>query len=152
MAPAHVYRGAAVKALDIRRSASAGTCRSYADQVTYPTLDREAARRDPSVIDQWEQKVELLYKAELAAINMTFGPQDDAGRETALRDWEYAARGDREWADGYRRGLADARLAELSARQGPGVMANDPKDGWSPSLERTLGYENGLQDGNERRT
>jgi hypothetical protein len=118
----------------------------------YPTLDRAAARKDLTVLDRWEERVELLYKAELASLNLTFSPQDDTGRDTALGEWEHAARADREWADGYRRGLADASVTDPSVRQGPGVMPHDPKDGWSPTVERRLGYEDGLKDGNERRT
>jgi hypothetical protein len=116
----------------------------------YPALDRVAARRDPAVIAQWQQRVELLYKVELAGLNLTFSPQNDSGRDNALKEWERAATNDREWADGYRRGLADADTEE-GDRKGPGVMAHDPKDGWSPSLERQSGYEDGLTDGLRRR-
>lgn len=116
----------------------------------HPSLDREVVRRDLTVLDRWEERVELLYKAELASLPMTFSPQDDIGHEPALAEWEGAAQRDREWADGYRRGLADASVRDSSARQGPGVMPHDPKDGWSPSLERLSGYEDGLQDGGER--
>jgi hypothetical protein len=117
----------------------------------YPALDRDAARRDPAVIDHWQQRVEILYKVELAGLDLTFSPQDDIGRDNALREWEQAATLDREWADGYRRGLTDSRAQEAD-RQGPGVMAHDPKDGWSPSPERRCGYEDGLADGRKHRT
>lgn len=94
----------------------------------------------------------MLYEIELAELNLRFDPRDDSGRDDALQDWEYSARGDREWAEGYRRGLADACVGDPSMRQGPGVMPHDPKDGWSPSLERQSGYEEGLQDGTQRRS
>jgi len=120
--------------------------------VMYPDLNRVAARRDLTVLDRWEQRVEMFYKAELSGADLRFDPRDDTGRDNALRDWEQAARRDREWADGYRRGLADAAIEDDSMRQGPGVMPDDPKDGWSPSLERLSGYEDGLTDGSQHRT
>jgi hypothetical protein len=117
----------------------------------YPALDREAARRDPRFLDRWEERVDLLYKVELSELDLRFSPQDDIGLDNALTEWERAARGDREWAAGYRRGLADS-LVEESDRRGPGVMPLDPKDGWSPSLERRAGYDDGLLDGSKRGT
>lgn len=90
--------------------------------------------------------MDLLYKAEMAGLNLRFTPQDETGRDDAIRAWEQLARADREWAAGYRRGRADAATTE-SHRQGPGVMPDDPKDGWSPSLDRLAGYEDGLHDG-----
>ena len=119
---------------------------TIADVARYPRLDREDARRDASVFEQWEADVAAAY-AEIVRSVPTFGP---GGQETAPDDlgaFEQAARNDREWADGYRRGRADAHVERSGLLQGVGVMPDDPKDGWSASLTRQAGYALGLEDG-----
>lgn len=110
-----------------------------------PRLDREAARRDVAEIDRWEREVHAAYVS--LHPHVAFSIDNVAANElSGLAEFEQAARDDREWAEGYRRGLADARRDD-NEREGPGVMRDDPKDGWSASVTRRDGYALGLQDG-----
>ena len=109
-------------------------------------LDRLAARTDPTLIAEWEAEVAVRYRAlrDSASFDPGSGEPDHAQLEQLLR-LDRRSRDDREWVEGYRRGLADARL-DLAVRSGPGVT-RDPRDGWSAGKDRTEGYQAGLLDG-----
>lgn len=110
-----------------------------------PRLDRQAARGDLGAIAEWERDVEAAYRKVLRQMT-PFSPGSVADGPDGLSELEHTVLDDREWAEGYRRGRADAGRA-IDRRQGPGVMPDDPKDGWSPSITRQSGYDQGVQDG-----
>jgi hypothetical protein len=104
------------------------------------SLDREACRADPAMIDHWERSLDAEYRALLARVDVT----TPSGAEE-VRNFEHACTADREWAAGYRAGRADGeRLDRGQPLEGPGVSSFG--DGWSPSVTRQAGYDLALQD------
>ena len=108
----------------------------------YPALDREAARHDHAVLEAWERAVREAYLA-LTRDAPSFGGEHERDADPRLAAFERRADADREWAQGYRRGVADAGGG---SGIGPGIRPDD-RDGWEPSLTRQEGYAAGLADG-----
>jgi hypothetical protein len=112
--------------------------------VKYPMLNREAARLDPTAIDEWQRSVPSAYR-ELTATGASFSPSEGGQANEQLAGFERRALEDRDWVEGYRRGLADAGVP---VRQGPGATRGGLRDdGWSASPIQLQGYKAGLEDG-----
>jgi hypothetical protein len=116
--------------------------------VTYVPINRH--QLDARVIDLDE--AEALVRAFLAKRpNLKVDPAGHAESSTsemeAVRLDVLAALSDLDWIDGYRHGIEDARRASIGEElRGPGATP-DPKDGWSPSVQRTDAYNAGLRRG-----
>ena len=116
--------------------------------VAYPPLNRDEARRDPSAIDVWRERVHAEQARRLARA----GPVDPGapsrpGVFDPVVEFNRRMVDDLEWADGYMAGRRDAEARRAGAAEaGPGPTP-DPKDGWSTGPTRAAAYALGLQDG-----
>jgi hypothetical protein len=116
--------------------------------VAYPVLDREACRRNPSMIDAWRQRAhqEQARLLELAGSVDPAAPPRPQAFDPVV-EFNRRMLDDLEWVAGYVAGRRDAQAARDGAEQtGPGATP-DPKDGWSASRTRVDAYKLGLEDG-----
>lgn len=115
------------------------------DAVTYIRIDRVALMTSPGRLDAAESSVRAFLASRPTLTADPKGQMESSPEEMEeVRLNVAAAISDLDWIDGYRRGLADAERASRGATLvGPGATP-DPKDGWSPSVQRSDAYNAGL--------
>jgi len=109
----------------------------------YPALDRGDVHGDRE-LTRWEAALGEAHQRAVATwAAVEHGPADrQAAAADLLRDFEYRARQDREWASGYRAGLEDATRVAAGLK----VRGHQSPD-WDVPLARLEGYERGLANG-----
>ena len=116
--------------------------------MTYVPVDAQQIDGGVVDLDEAEARVRafLAERPNLKADPAGHAESSPSEMETVRLD-VLAALSDLDWIDGYRCGVEDARRASNGEQlRGPGATP-DPKDGWSPSVQRIDAYNAGLRRG-----
>lgn len=116
--------------------------------MTYVPIDRHQIDAGVSDLDEAEARVRaFLAKRPNLKVDPAGHAESSTSEMETVRLDVLAALNDLDWIDGYRHGIEDARRASNGEQLcGPGATP-DPKDGWSPSLQRIDAYNAGLRRG-----